>query len=155
VRTVALSAAVRPSEVSPALGRQHAVELGDLQFGVADHRVFHLGALRLFDIGGPLAVAAHRIDAEADDLGVALGEFRLQPRHVTELGGADGREVFGMRKQNRPAVADPFVKVDRALRGFGGEIRGSIVDAGNSVGISVAVSVLIVSLLVNSICSTS
>jgi hypothetical protein len=40
-----------------------------------------------------------------------------------------------MGKQNRPPVADPLVKVDRTLRGFGGEVRGSVVDAGNSRGL--------------------
>ena len=68
------------------------------------------------------------------NLHVALGKFRLQARHGAQFGGADGREVFGMRKQNCPAVADPVVKVDRSLRGFGGEIGGRIVDAGNALG---------------------
>ena len=132
MRTVALSAAVRPSDVFPALGRQHVVELGDLEFRVADHRVVHFVALGLFDVRGPLAVAAHRVHAQPDDLAVALGEFRLQPGHVAEFGGAHRREVFGMRKQDGPAVADPFVKVDRALRGFGGEIGRGVVDARNA-----------------------
>ena len=72
------------------------------------------------------------IDAQADDLRVALGEFRLQALPCAEFGGADGREVLGVRKQDGPAVADPFVKVNCALRGFGGEIGGSVVDAGNA-----------------------
>ncbi len=43
--------------------RQHAVELGDLQLRVADHRIVHLVALCLFDIHRPLAVAARRVHA--------------------------------------------------------------------------------------------
>ena len=144
---MALSAAVRPSEVSPALGGQHAVELRDLELRVADHGVVHLVALGFFDIGGPFAVAADRVHAQPDDFGVALGEFRLQPGHVAEFGGAHRSEVFGMRKQDRPAVADPFVKVDRALRGFGGEIRGDVIDARDAGLAGVTVAVLIVFLL--------
>src|SRR5208337_3349888 len=73
----------------PALGGQHAVELGDLQLGVANHGVGHLGALRLLNVGCPFTVTGHGIDAQADDLGVALSEFGLQARHITEFGGAD------------------------------------------------------------------
>ena len=80
-------------------------------------------------------MTAHRVDAQADNLRIALGEFGLQARHIAKFGGAHRREVFGMGKQNRPSVADPFVKVDRTLRGFGREIRGSVVDAGNSRGL--------------------
>jgi hypothetical protein len=36
-----------------------------------------------------------------------------------------------MRKQDGPTVADPLVKVDGALCGFGGEIRGCVIDPGN------------------------
>ena len=135
---------MRPSEVFAALGRQHAVELGDLELRVADHRIVHLVALGLFDVRRPLAVAADRVDAQPDDLGVALGEFRLQPGHVAEFGGADRSEVLGMRKQDRPAVADPFVKVDGALRGFGGEVGGVVVDARNAGWLQSAVSVLMI-----------
>ena len=64
-----------------------------------------------------------RVDAEADDLGVALFEFRLEPGHVAEFRGAHRREILRVRKQDGPAIADPFVKIDGALRGFSGEIR--------------------------------
>ena len=144
---MALSAAVRPSEVFAGFGRQHVVELGDLQFRVADHRIVHLVALRLFDVRRPLAVAAHRVDAQSDDLGVALGEFRLQPGHVAEFGGAHRGEVLGMGKQDGPAVADPFVKVDRALRGFGGEVRGCVVNTGDAGVLRLRYAVLMIVLL--------
>ena len=71
----------------------------------------------------------HRVHAQADDLAVALFEFRLQSRHVAEFGGADRGKIFGMRKQHGPAVADPLVESDRALRGFGGEIGCCVIDA--------------------------
>ncbi len=62
-------------------------------------------------------------------LHVALLEFRLEPGHVAEFGGADRREILRVRKQDGPAVADPFVEIDRALGGFGREIRRFVVDA--------------------------
>jgi len=36
----------------------------------------------------------------------------------TELGGAHGREVLGMREQDRPFVPDPFVETDSFPRWF-------------------------------------
>jgi hypothetical protein len=68
-------------------------------------------------------VVLHRIDAEADDLGVALLELGLQLRHVAELGGADGREVLGVGEQDGPSVADPLMEVDPAFRGLRREVR--------------------------------
>ena len=62
-------------------------------------------------------------------LRVALGELGLQPRHVAQFGRANRREVLGVREQNRPAVADPLVKMDGALRGLGREIGRNIIDA--------------------------
>ena len=74
-------------------------------------------------------MAVHRVDRQADELAVALGELGLDLGHVAELGGAHGREVLGVREQDGPAVADPVVEVDRALRGLGGEVGGGVVDA--------------------------
>src|SRR6185503_3105484 len=59
------------------------------------------------------------------------------PGHVAQLGGADGREVLGVREENRPAVADPVMKADRPLGRLGSEIRSFAVDSqchGSSVG---------------------
>ncbi len=83
--------------------------------------------LGIFDIHSPLTVAAHRVHAETDNLGVPLLEFRLQAGHVTQFRGAHGRKVFGMREQDGPAVTDPFVKIYRALRSFGSEIGSFVV----------------------------
>src|ERR1051326_3774745 len=116
-----------------AFGGKHAIELGNLEFGIADHRVSDFMALRFFNIGSPFAVAGNRINAQPDNFAVALGKLRLQARHVAQLRGANWREVLGVRKQDRPAVADPFMKVDFALCGFSAEVRRSIVDAWNAV----------------------
>ena len=120
--------------------RQHVIQLGDLEFRVADHGVVHLVALRFFDVRGPLAVAAHRVHAQPDDLAIALLEFRLQPGHVAQFGGAHRRKVLGMREQDGPAVADPFVEVDRALRSFGREIGSFVVDAQHGLSPGVVLS---------------
>ena len=97
-------------------GRQHVVELGDLQLGVADHRVVGRVALGLLDVLDPAVMVVDRVDADADDLDAALVELGLDPGHVAELGGADRGEVLGVREQDRPAVADPLVEADAALR---------------------------------------
>ncbi len=110
-------------------GRQHVVKLGDLEIMVGDDRVVHLRALRLLDVGEPARMGLARVDAQADELGVALGELRLDLGHVAEFGRADRGEVLGMGKQDRPLVADPLVKVDLALRCFGGEVGSSVVEA--------------------------
>jgi hypothetical protein len=86
-------------------------------------------ALGLFDIRKPFLVAADRVHADPDHFAIALVEFRLEARHVSQLGGAHRREILGMGEQDCPAVPDPFVEVDRTLGSVGGEIRGFIIDA--------------------------
>ena len=84
--------------------------------------------LSLFNVRRPLTVIGYRVHAQPEDLGVSLGELRLESRHVTKFSGAHGSEIFRMGKQDCPAVADPLVKVDRALRGFSGKVGGCVVD---------------------------
>jgi hypothetical protein len=101
----------------------HVEQLGHLELRVTDQRVVDLVAGGVFDVFAPALVVADRIDAQPEDLGVALVELLLQPGHVAQLGRAHRREVLRMRKQNGPAVTDPFVKTNRALRRFGREVR--------------------------------
>jgi len=68
-------------------------------------------------------VLVGRIDGQPDDLHVPAVEFRLDLRHVAELGRADGSEVLRMREENRPRVADPVVELDPAVRRVGLEVR--------------------------------
>ena len=49
--------------------------------------------------------------------------------HVAQLCRAHRREVLGVRKQDRPAIADPLVEIDLAQGGFGLEVGGGVVDA--------------------------
>src|SRR3546814_6893469 len=76
----------------------------------------------LLDVLGPALVVLDRIHAEADELHVALVELRLEPGDVAELGGADRREVLGMREQHGPAIADPVMELELPLGGLRGEI---------------------------------
>ncbi len=110
------------------VGRKHPVSLGDLEVGVGDHRVVRGGALRLLDVLGPLLVVVDGVDGQADDLHVALVEFRLDAGHVAELCRADGREVTGVREEDGPGVADPVVEPDLAFRGFRLEVGGVVAD---------------------------
>ena len=107
-------------------GRQHVVELGHVEVGVADDRVAGPGALRLLDVVGPGLVVRGGVDGQADHLDSAALELRLDARHVAQLGGAHGREVLGVAEQHTPAVAQPLVEADRALRGLGGEVGGLV-----------------------------
>ena len=79
--------------------RQHPVGLGDRQGRVADHREVRGVALRLLDVDRPARVVVHRVDAQTDDLGVALVELRLQLGHRAQLGGADGVKSLGCEKR--------------------------------------------------------
>jgi hypothetical protein len=109
-------------------GGQHPVQLRDRQIRVADERIIGRRALCLLDVLGPLRVILGRVDREADDLHVALVELRLDARHVAELGRAHRREVLRVREEHAPGVAEPLVKVDRALRRLGLEVRRGVAD---------------------------
>jgi hypothetical protein len=133
-----LSAAVR-FEASPlALAGQHAPGLGNLEIGVADQRIVRRVPLRFLDIAGPFCVAIHRIDAQPDDPHAALVELGLDARHVAQLGGADGREILGVRKQHRPGGADPVMETDMAFGRLSFEIRSGVSERENHVRTSQA-----------------
>ena len=118
----------------PAFGRafgvrrQHAVELGDLEVGVGDHGKVGRRPLRFANVRRPAGVIVHRVDGKADHLDPALVELGLQPGHGAQFGGADRREILGMREQHRPGIANPIVKMDSSLGGLGLEIRGDVVE---------------------------
>ena len=69
------------------------------------------------------------IDGNAHHLGAALFPFIGKLGDRTEFGCANGGKILGVRKQDRPAVANPVVQADRALIGFDGQIGDGIVDA--------------------------
>src|SRR5581483_1646281 len=110
---------------------QHAVKLGDFELWVADHWIVHLRSLRFFDVTLPPLVIADRVNADGQNFRVALRELGLELCHCAQLRGAYGCEVFGMREQDGPSVADPVMEMNGALGCFGGEIRSDIVNAQN------------------------
>ena len=73
-------------------------------------------------------MVAHAVDADADDLAVACCEFIGQRGNGAQLGGADRGEVLRMRKEQRPAVADPIVEADLARGGVGSEIGSGVIE---------------------------
>jgi hypothetical protein len=75
-----------------------------------------------FDIDYPFAVVGNRVDAQADNLAVALSKLGFEPGHASQLGRAHGCEVSGMRKQDCPPIADPFVKANNAPSGLGRKV---------------------------------
>src|SRR6266404_8816973 len=85
--------------------------------------------LGFLDILRPARVVTDRIDAEPDNLAVALVELGLQPGHVAELGRADRCEILWMREQDHPSIADPFMKVDNALGHLRSEVWSFGVDS--------------------------
>jgi hypothetical protein len=104
----------------------HAVEIGHLLVRIRDDGEVDGVALCLLDVRRPALVGRHGIHGEPDGLDPALVELGLEAGHIPELGRAHGREVLGMREEHGPAVADPVVEVDRALRAFGREVRCAI-----------------------------
>src|SRR5690606_267366 len=81
------------------------------------------------DVLLPLRVIRNGINGDADNLDVAPFEFGCDASHRSELGRAYRRKILGMRKQDGPAIADPFVEPDRAVGRLGREIWSNVIDA--------------------------
>ena len=116
-----------------ALALDHVVQGRDLAVGVREQREVECRALRLLDVADPLLVRFEPVHAEADRLHVALVELRLEVRDLTELRGADGREVSGVREEDHPRVALPVGEVDGPLGGVLGEVRGGVAQSDGHV----------------------
>merc|ERR1712080_416227 len=101
----------------------HVVGKSDLPLLVTNDGEAQLGAGDLIDVLDPAAVALNGVRGQADELGVPLGELGLELGEGTELGGADGSGVLGVREEDDPVVADELVEVDGATGGLGLEVR--------------------------------
>ena len=64
------------------------------------------------------------VGRETDQLDTTLGELRLELGESTELSGADGGVVLGVREEDDPVVADELVEVNVSLGGLGLEVGG-------------------------------
>ena len=107
----------------------HAKRFRHLLIKVRDHRELHLHAEVLFDVAHPGDVRIHAVDGVADQLHVALLEFRVIARELDEFGGADGREVRRVREQQHPfAFGGVVAQLDDAVRGLRLELRRGLID---------------------------
>jgi predicted metal-binding protein len=57
-----------------------------------------------------------------------LRELLFEAGDRTQLGCADGCEIFGMREEHSPSVTYPLMEVNRTLGSLGGEVWSNIVD---------------------------
>jgi hypothetical protein len=85
-------------------------------------------ALGFLDILGPFFVIRDGVDAQSDHPTVSRREFRFETCHVSQLGCANRGEILWVRKQNRPPVADPFMKIDGTFRRLRSKIRSFFSD---------------------------
>ena len=69
-----------------------------------------------------------RVDAEPDDLAVALLEVTLELGDRAEFGRADRGVVLGVREQDAPAVAEVVVQGDGARGAVRGEVGGGVAE---------------------------
>lgn len=121
-------------EVGQVLVIQHVVEGRDLAVGISDDGELDFDVVDLVDILDPLFVGLEAVGGETDNLDVALVKLGLEAGNNTELGGADGGEVCGVREENGPGVADEIVELDGALGGLGVEVGG---DGAKTEGVAI------------------
>lgn len=64
-------------------------------------------------------MAVNGVGGQADQLDASSGELGFELSKRTQLGGADGSEVFRVGEEDDPVVADEVVEVDGAFGGLG------------------------------------
>ena len=93
----------------------HVVGKRNLALLVANDGELQLGAGDLIDVLDPALMAVDGVGRETKELCAALDGLRLELGEGTELGGADGGVVLGVREEDDPVVTDELVEVDGAL----------------------------------------
>jgi hypothetical protein len=106
-----------------SLPHLHVVGKSDLPLLVTNDGEAKLGAGDLIDVLDPAAVALNSVCAQADELGVPLGELRLELSESAELGGADGGVILGVGEENDPVVANELMEVNGTTGGLSLEVR--------------------------------
>ena len=91
---------------------KHVVGESDLALLVANDGELETSLGDLVDVLDPATVAVDSVGRETNELDTTLGELGLELSKSTELGGADGGVVLGVREQNHPLVSDELVEVD-------------------------------------------
>jgi hypothetical protein len=106
-----------------SLPHLHVVGKSDLPLLVANDGEAKLGPGDLIDVLDPATVALNSVCAQADELGVPLGELGLKLSESAELGGADGSVVLGVGEEDDPVVANELVEVNGTTGGLSLEVR--------------------------------
>jgi hypothetical protein len=99
-------------DVGGVLVVKHVVLESDLALLVANDGELEAGARDLVDVLDPATVAVDGVGRETNELDTTLGELGLELSEGTELGGADGGVVLGVREQNHPLISNELVEVD-------------------------------------------
>jgi hypothetical protein len=107
----------------------HVIGKGNLPLLVANDGETELGAGDLVNVLDPATVALNSVCAQADELDVPLGELGLELGEGTELGGADGGVVLGVREEDDPVVTNELVEVDGTTSGLSLEVGGGAAKA--------------------------
>jgi hypothetical protein len=130
-------------DVGGILVVDHVVQVGNFAGLVRDDGVLDGGVGDFVDILNPFLVGFEGVGTQADELDIALVEFRLEFGNSTELeaisirvanseggmweeyfGCADGGKVFGMGEQDGVRVANVLVELDGPLCGVYLKVRG-------------------------------
>eukprot|EP00968_Pinguiococcus_pyrenoidosus_P027012 scaffold7346_cov245-Pinguiococcus_pyrenoidosus.AAC.37 len=102
---------------------QHAKLGGEAAIGVCQDGKLDRGPRGGRDVRQPGPVARDVVAAQGHELAIQLEELGRERGGPAQLGGADGREVRGVREQDAPAVSKVLVETDAAKLRRCGEIR--------------------------------
>lgn len=112
---------------------KHIIEGGDFPVLVGNDGELHVGwsvsSTEVVDIFDPLAVVSEAIGRNSNEFNIALSKVVGTTSDLAELSGADGCKVSGMREENCPRVAYPFVELDRSNSSLCLKIGGNISEA--------------------------
>lgn len=97
--------------------------LGDPAVGICGHGEVDWNAGKPLDLLVPPVVGFQRVDAQDEDLGVALVELGHETRHRHELRRAHRCEVTRVRQEHGPASALPLAERDGASSRLDDEVR--------------------------------
>ena len=131
-RTAWVSAAPDAIDVLRA-GMHHAVGASHFHLDVFDDRETDLDAEFFLDALCPGEVREQAVDGQTEQLAVHAAEGVGMLLKTDELGGADGREIGGVREQDQP-LAFVIGKAAIAMGSLGLEGRSGFVEVGESGG---------------------
>lgn len=119
--------------VSRILLIKHIIEGGDFPVLVGNDGELHVGwsvtRAEVVDIFDPLVVVFEAIGRNSNEFDIALSKVISAASDLAKLSGADWCKVSGMREENRPRVANPFVELDRASSSLCFKIGGNVSEA--------------------------